>query len=137
MKTKREGQTHDYLWSSAVIVQWVVHSRIKYRPKAMTYDWVSRCICRHTNAKQILMINELVPPILELNFKAYIPPGPDLSFWRPSMGNKHIVSNLIVYYLYKNVIFYINHNTISTMTAPPKLGNVGCSCAREIDLSFN
>ena len=131
------GQIHEYLWSSFVIVQWVVHSRITYRPGAMTYDWVSLCICRHTNAKQILMINELVPTILELNLKAYILPGPDLRLCRPSMGNKHILSNLIVSYLYKNAIFYINHNTITTTTAPPQLCKVGCLCVREIDLCFN
>ena len=138
LKTKRGGgSNHEYLWSSFVIVQCVVHSRINYRQGAMTYDWVSLCICRHTNAKQILMSNELVPTIPELNLKACIPPGPDLRLCRPSMGNKHILSNLIVSYLYKNAIFHINRNTITTTTAPPKLGNVGCLCARENDLSFN
>ena len=83
------------------------------------------------------MINELVPTIHELNLKAYIPPGPYLSICKPSMSNKHILSNLIVSYLYKNSIVYINHNTITTTTAPPQLGNVGCLCTREADLRFN
>lgn len=62
--SKGRVMSPEYMLSFLPISQWIVNSKIRYRPGASLCDWVSICICRQKNIEKYWWLRNSCSPFI-------------------------------------------------------------------------